>query len=225
MELLQIPEPSTFEYLKDIVIPLLSALAGAILGGWLATRAAFNATKLAHVNARNLENERNSWMIRGLLLGLETEIKSLRGVYENEFVEDLRALPDGTPFEMHFPITQGYFTVFESSAHLLGQIPDDKLRKCIIEIYLGAKGIIDTHLYNNQLLAERDIVDTQFSQDGIGSDDKRKEINQALIDYAPNIKQNYENAIILIEKFEERLPIVLTMLKPSDDAIHEKLLY
>jgi hypothetical protein len=51
-----------------------------------------------------------------------------------------------------FPLQQSYFVVFDSSAHLLGRIPDIKLREQIITTYTEAKGFVDSMRYYERLV-------------------------------------------------------------------------
>jgi hypothetical protein len=53
-----------------------------------------------------------------------------------------------------FPVPQNYFVVFDSSASLIGRIPDMELRKRIISTYIAAKGLVDALHYYERLIAE-----------------------------------------------------------------------
>lgn len=202
-------------WIKDILVPLVSAFLGAVIGGLFAIWASAKATATAHKNASALESKQRKALIRGLLIGLQTEIGSLRRIYENEFLADLENLQDGLAFEVYYPISQGYFTVFESSAHLIGQIEDDELQKIILEIYLKAKAVIDTHLLNNRMLDERSEIISRWTSPNLVLDARIRDINQELVDYAPNIRQNYSEARELIDRFEERFPLVLQKYAPD----------
>ena len=54
-----------------------------------------------------------------------------------------------------YRLRQQYFTVYESNCHLIGEVEDDELTPYRGDIHL-AKGLIDTHLINNDLLDDLD---------------------------------------------------------------------
>ena len=74
--------------------------------------------------------------------------------------------------------------------------------------------IIDAHLYNNQLLSERDeVVNDRPINDT--HDRRLQESNTALQEYGYNIRQNYEQAQQLMGEFEERFDAVISNLEIS----------
>lgn len=93
--------------------------------------------------------------IYGVPLGICAEIETLWEIYSAEFGKALEELKDNEAFFYHYPLHQNYFTVYESNAALFGQIPDDRLRKAIVTTHLRGRGLIDSHLYNDQLIESR----------------------------------------------------------------------
>jgi hypothetical protein len=82
-------------------------------------------------------------------LGLRAEISTSWDFYVKQFGAIIEELPNGGPFDYMYGLYQSYFTVYESNASLLGQIPDDNLRQAIVATYAVARRLIDTHLLNN----------------------------------------------------------------------------
>lgn len=201
---------------KDAVIPLISALIGAVLGGLAAFLTSRHALDKSHDNALNLQETARLESVRGFILGIQTEIHTILETYQAEWIEVIKSLKPGDPFEYTYPVTQTYFTVFENGANLVGQVPDDELRSLIIRIYTTARGVIDTHLYNNNLLDERTRISAEPGPLQL-VDNGTKEIRlqyaqDALNEYGINIKINYEKVETLISQFNKRVDEVLTQI-------------
>lgn len=205
---------------KDIVIPLVSSLIGSIVGGLVAFLTSRHALNTSHANALNLQERARREAVRGFILGIHTEIRSLLETYQEEWIEDIKSLRPGDPFEYTYPITQTYFAVFESGASVVGQIPDDELRSTIIRIYTAARGIIDTHLYNNKLIEERSQIAAEpgmlHGVMNVTKEIRLQNAQAALNDYGINIKVNFEKVETLISQFNERLEDVLQKLETPD---------
>lgn len=201
---------------KDAIIPLVSSLIGALLGGLAAFLTSRHALDKSHQNALNLQEIARLESIRGFILGVQTEIHSLLGTYQEEWIEGIKALKSGDPFEYTYPITQSYFTVFENGASLIGQVPDDELRSLVIRIYTAARGVIDTHLYNNKLIDEQSRIAAEpGAAAGIKNETKAirwQNAQDALNEYGINIKINYDKVVTLISQFDNRIDEVLSQI-------------
>ncbi len=57
---------------------------------------------------------------------------------------------------MYYPLTQDYFTVYQSNAHLIGEIQNEDLRGLIILTYSAAKGVVDSYRYNNHIVEKHE---------------------------------------------------------------------
>lgn len=53
---------------------------------------------------------------------------------------------------MFWPITQDYFTIYNTNAFFIGKIKDHDLRKQIVATYAKARGLIDSFRMNNELV-------------------------------------------------------------------------
>jgi hypothetical protein len=168
--------------------------------------------------------ESQIWAVRGFLLAIHTEIQALKNRYEDEDIAGILSLTPGQPFEQYFPIhTQSYFTVYDNGASLLGFVPDDNLRRLIVEIYLTARMIIDTHTYNNELLDERGAIENHRPIDDT-RDRRMKAADAALNEYGHNIRQNYELALALIREFEKSFDDIVSKLEATPSENRTKAL-
>jgi len=130
------------------------ALLGALMGGLFAFLATVYSLKKSQTNNLAIQEQSNRATIRGVLLGIKTEIEANVKGYIEETKEFWATYSEGKPFLFIYDVTQNYFIVFDSNAYILGQIEDDDLRESIIVAYLNAKGLIDSHLLQNKKIRE-----------------------------------------------------------------------
>ena len=98
-------------------------------------------------------------MIHGFVQAIADEVTSWEQ-YTGEIGPHLKDLPNGRAATV-FPLQQSYFAVFDSSASMIGRIPDAKLREQIIATYIEAKGFVDSMRYYERLV---DIYNEQKAQ-------------------------------------------------------------
>ena len=181
----------------SIIIGTVSSLIATFIGAGAGYYASSKATQTAFENSLKLQEQNQKDLIRGFLLGIQTEIQALLFMYQLEFgTSELETLEEGMPFLYYYPTSQNYFTVFENNAALVGQIPDDELRDLIIKIYLCARSVINTHIYNNALIEKRN--DLLILQSHTKNSTLQKRIDAAnhdLDEYGINIKTNYEMVV------------------------------
>ena len=169
-----------------------SALIGAVIGGLTAARATRQATAHATEHSLRLEQQKQGAVVHGVVLGIRAEISTCWDFYQQQFGTTIEALPDGEPFDYIYGLYQSYFHVYESNASLFGQIPDDDLRQAIVTTYLRTYGLIDTHLYNNELIRRRDALEALGDQ--TGNANLNVQINAAYANLRKNataVKENY----------------------------------
>lgn len=68
----------------------------------------------------------------------------------------------------YYPLTQDYFTTYQSNAHLIGEIENDDLRNLIIEMYSEAKGVVDSYRYNNHIVGQHEQWAWTAAESGYG---------------------------------------------------------
>jgi hypothetical protein len=126
---------------------LLSAIIGAVIGGGVTVWAQIRSAD----NQRKLEERSEAVMIHGFVQAIADEITSVWERYSEDIGPHLKDLPEGQAATV-FPLQQSYFVVFDSSASLIGRIPDAKLRQQIIATYIEAKGFVDSMRYYERLV-------------------------------------------------------------------------
>jgi hypothetical protein len=140
----------------NTIITAIASLLSAFLGGYIAARATKKSTERALASSLAVQEDNRRAVLRGVILGIRTELEAILELYRSEMETELSELKSGEGVWITLPIYQSYFTVYESNCSLLGQINNDELRKAIIQAYLAAKSLINTHQHNNQLIANHD---------------------------------------------------------------------
>ena len=136
-------------------IGIIAAIGGALIGGLISARATKKSVQQIFKNdlkKRDIEKQEN---LQGLYRAIRSELNTLWLRYEEagKKIEDLK---NGQPLLVYYPLTQDYFTVYQSNAHLIGEIPNDDLRGIIILSYSAAKGIVDSYRYNNHIVGQHE---------------------------------------------------------------------
>lgn len=123
---------------------LLSSGVGALMGSALTLLAAY----LTHRWDISKQKEQDAQLLKGILQAMHDEIETLWDAYIEGIGNQIEALQDGHPLNMYWPITQDYFTVYNSNAFFIGRIQDHDLRKLIVSTYSNARGLIDSYRLN-----------------------------------------------------------------------------
>ncbi len=159
----------------------------AIVGGFIAAvstmwAAAWGA-KRAFTYSRTLQDEVEQETVRRLLLAIKAEVETIWGGYQLEVGHRIEALKPGQGLDLVYKLRQQYFTVYDSNAQFLGHVENDELRTAIVRTYTLAKGLVDTHLLNNDLLAKHKAV-SEF--------DLRQFANPILRQNQERVKQDWQ---------------------------------
>lgn len=145
----------------NTIIVAVTSLASALLGGLIAAVATWNANKRALSHNLALQDNTRRETLRGVLLGIHAELEVVLEIYRIEMEPEIGSLKAGEGIWTTLPIYEKYFTVYESNCELLGQIPEDELRKAIIRAYMMAKSLVNAHKLNNQMIANHDQLEIQ----------------------------------------------------------------
>jgi gas vesicle protein len=141
---------------------LLSGLVGAVVGGAIAAFstmwAAGRSTKKAFNYSRDLQDEADRESLRRLLLAIKAEVETIWSGYQVEVGHHIEELKTGEGLDLVYKLRQQYFTVYDANAQWLGLVEDDRLRAAIVRTYTLSKGLVDTHLLNNDLLTQKNNV-------------------------------------------------------------------
>ena len=171
----------------NTVVTAVTTLAAAIFGGYMGARATKSATirgaELAWENEHKRQAEAQRAVVRGFLLAIRGEVETIWQGYVHEVADRIESLQPGQPLRFVYRLRQQYFTVYESNCSLIVQVPDDELRRAIVETYVTAKGLIDTHLVNNDL---------NDKYDAFLETDQRTAALEQLRAFAPEMKTAYE---------------------------------
>jgi len=196
---------------------LISAIVGAVIGGLIPAvstiwAAAWGA-KRAFNYSRALQNAADREALRRLLLAIKAEVETIWNGYEVEVGHLVESLKPGEGLAVRYKLRQQYFTVYDSNTQYLGHVEDDQLRTAIIKTYTLAKGLIDSHLVNNDLLAyhrqmERvNLGPTALFAAGVEGF-KQKALNEWKT-FGPEVKTAYQQT-------KESVELLLHLLNESD---------
>jgi len=132
------------------------ALWSSGLGALIGSALTLLATYLSFKWQRTHQEEKEQEMLLGILQAIHDEIETLWDNYIDGIGHQLEALADGQPLNMYWPVTQEYFTVYNTNAFFIGRIQDNDLRKLIVSTYSRARGLIDTYRLNNDLVQKHE---------------------------------------------------------------------
>ncbi|MGR9600632.1 hypothetical protein [Pandoraea sputorum] len=129
---------------------VISGLVGAAIGG-ACTLWGVHIQQARTERAQQREHERK---LRAIVQAMRDEISTLWDIYKMTCGAALEARPAGEPFDVYWPVTQTYMTIFESNADRIGDISDGDLRQTLVRMYCITKSHIDSFRMNN-ILFER----------------------------------------------------------------------
>ncbi len=127
-----------------------SGLIGAAVGGWFTLYATNKAIKSTY-EAEEREEER---AIRSLLSSIGVELNTLWQFHQRRIGLAIEGLKAGEPLLFYYPLTQDYFTIYNTNASFVGRLDDAELRKAIVVTYNKCKKVVDGFIYNNALFVD-----------------------------------------------------------------------
>lgn len=133
-----------------------NALWSSGLGALIGSTIALIATFISHRLQRSQQDENEQRMLHGILQAIHDEIETLWDNYVDGVGHQLEALADSQPLNLYWPVTQEYFTVYNTNAFFIGRIQDHDLRKLIVSTYSKARGLIDSYRLNNDLVQKHE---------------------------------------------------------------------
>ncbi|MDX8410975.1 MAG: hypothetical protein R8K46_03740 [Mariprofundaceae bacterium] len=133
---------------------LIVTVAGALVGGGLTGFFTLRAADKSHRQALDLQKQHQQKIVKGFLQAVHDEIETLWEAYQSGVGVQLEALQDGNALLVYYPVTQEYFTVYNSNGFLIGHVEDADLRKMIVQVYSAARGLIDSYKMNNEMLSK-----------------------------------------------------------------------
>ncbi len=140
--------------LQKFIVPL-TALLGAVIGGMFSLRASSKAYQLEMAK----EQKRDEREVQNMLDAIGIEIGTLWNFHMQRIGAMAENLPIGGAFEFYYPLTQDYFTVYNTNAGKIGAVSDKALREAIVVCYNKCKKVVDGFKYNNVLYKDyRDLL-------------------------------------------------------------------
>ena len=113
---------------------LNSTLFQVLLGAFLALAGSIFVLRMQFWKQ---EKEQHQQLL-AMLLSIRDEIDSIWKEYIAGIGQRLEQHEEEKPFFFYYPVTQDYFTNYQSSAQFLGQVEDSDLRQKIIRVYTKA---------------------------------------------------------------------------------------
>jgi hypothetical protein len=192
-------DPTVVAALVTGVVSIIVGLLAAYLGAKATREATRQATKDEQDFHRNIRQSERAEETKGVVQAIYTELSCLWIIYRDEFMEEWKNLSPEEPLKIYYPLTQDYFTIFNSNSSQIGQIPHEELRTAIVKAYLSAKGLVDSHRLNNRILDDITQMENQLAASidpvaSIGLQDRLTALNAELVNYTPQLRSSYEDA-------------------------------
>ncbi|MBY0408139.1 MAG: hypothetical protein K2Q01_10640 [Rickettsiales bacterium] len=136
-----------FDTIMQNLYPFVAALIGALVGGIFTLKATDKTLR----EERNKEQRRDEKEVQNMLDAIGVEIGTLWSFHMKRIGAMVENLPADGALEFYYPLTQDYFTVYNTNAAKIGQVKDHVLREAIVVCYNKCKKIVDGFKYNNEL--------------------------------------------------------------------------
>lgn len=141
--------------LTGVVIPLVSALVGAIVGGLITLYASTEVMKTAFENEQKTKQLEQKQALTAYYHAIYSEIKAAR-VWFKKIGEGIEATNDGDVYNIYYASYNTPTLIYSCNIPLLLQINDARLRESILATYNGLQVLHNVLLYNNMLLENGD---------------------------------------------------------------------
>ncbi len=202
--------------MMDVWINVFAALVSAIIGGAIAGVFSLRAVDKTYEESAKAEDARQKAQVRAFLQAIHDEIETVWEHYQVVMGALIELLPDGQPLNFYFPISQEYFTIFNNSASMLGQVDDADLRRLIVQVYIKSKGLLDSYRFNNNIVGHHEQAVLLFNQTQNQAYDQQAQFDWArMIDYAKKMKTSHAELKILVSQLLRRLKQMGVITDPS----------
>lgn len=139
-----------FDTIMQNLYGFAAALIGALVGGVFTLRATDKAMK--EENAKELRRDEKE--VQNMLDAVGVEIGTLWNFHMSRIGGMVENLKEGEALEFYYPLTQDYFTVYNTNAGKIGCVKDAVLREAIVVCYNKCKKVVDGFKYNNELFRD-----------------------------------------------------------------------
>jgi hypothetical protein len=175
----------------------MAALIGAAVGGIFTLKATDKAIR--DENEKEIRREEKE--VQNMLDAIGVELGTLWGFHMRRIGALIESMPEeGAALEFYYPLTQDYFTVYNTNAAMIGRVKDHILRESVVVCYNKCKKVVDGFKYNNVLFRDyRDMLlmpaSSPHHQDYVQA--KYRE----LVDYALVVREDHYE----LKEYVERL--------------------
>lgn len=138
------------EIWQDYSSLIIAFLAATVGGLFTMAGVIYTARKQAKHQQKSAQDKRKT-----TLLGVREEIDSLMTLYLARMGEHIDKYDHNSPFDNIFPITQNYFTFYETNSASLAEV-NSKTLTAIVSFYTRARSLIDSYRGNNALIERLD---------------------------------------------------------------------
>lgn len=169
-----------------------SAISGAIVGGVLTGLFTILATNKTYEHQKKHSRETEEQLIKGLLQSIHDEIETVFDRYQETMGTRVELLRDGEALLFYYPLVSDFFSVYNGNAFLIGRIPNNDLRKRIIQTYTLSKGMIDSFRLNNDLVGRFEFATKLFQESNSEVHKQQADAHHlTLIEYARTLKDHH----------------------------------
>lgn len=172
--------------LTQNIIGFLTGLIGAGVGGWF-TLHATEKTIQSSYEAQEKEEQRE---IRALLSSLGVELNALWQFHMRRIGYRIEEMTDKDALLFYYPLTQDYFTIYNSNASFVGRLDDNELRKAIVVTYNKCKKVVDAFIYNNTLFLDYQQMNYETVDSGVQNPNQEAKL-QELQQFAAVMKSDH----------------------------------
>lgn len=174
------------ETIQQNLYGFVAGMLGALVGGIFT----LIATNKAIREERAKEIRREEKEVQNMLDAIGVELGTLWGFHMRRVGAMVENLPEGAALEFYYPLTQDYFTVYNTNAAKIGQVKDAVLREAVVVTYNKCKKVVDGFKYNNELYV--DYRNTRVMPASYPNHDEFVKAKwQALVDYGQMAKVDH----------------------------------
>ena len=198
---------------SDVVVQKLTAPLTALLGACVGGMFTLVATNRVMHMDNEKEIRREEKEVQNLLDAIGMEIGTLWDFHQRRIGAIIEVLPEGKALEFYYPLTQDYFTIYNSNATMIGRVKDASLREAIVVCYNKCKKVVDGFKYNNMLFRDyRDLL--LMPADSPNHVEYVKAKHNELFEFAQVIKEDHFE----VKGYVERLLYLLNNRAASSDS-------
>jgi len=176
----------------------ITALIGAVIGGWFTLRGVDREVKISRAEA-----ERDSLELQlSVLKGIKGEVFTLINLYNKRMQDHVDSIEPGKMLLINFSVGDDNFVFYEQNAKFIAKL-DDAARDSIINIYTYARSLIQSFKGNNQLVVEYEKILFDMADNNKNIDMYERLLaakNHVMVDYAQGIKNIDAELRDVIEK-------------------------